>query len=133
MKMKVIYMLRGFLQVCNFETGKGYPDYGTRRLLSMLVQDLRLPTFALVDGDPYGIEIAAIYKWGTIGLRNTGRTQHFVPALIWLGILPSELSTLSISSDALVDMNEQDMKKLVSVQNRLARQQEPVSSFCFHI
>jgi len=88
----------------------------------MLVRDLGLPTFALVDGDPYGIDIASTYKWG-----SQDQTNYVLPDLIWLGMLPSELSTLTINNESMMDMNDKDLKKLDSLEERLILRREPVS------
>jgi meiotic recombination protein SPO11 len=45
--------------------GKGYPDFSTRRMVRNLADSLRIPVLALVDGDPYGIDILLAYKFGT--------------------------------------------------------------------
>ena len=38
-------------------TGSGYPDHATKSLISILCNDLRIPSMAIVDFDPDGIEI----------------------------------------------------------------------------
>lgn len=45
--------------------GKGFPDNGTRLLLKQLWSTFKLPIFLLVDADPHGIEIMAVYKYGS--------------------------------------------------------------------
>ncbi|KAF8629161.1 hypothetical protein AX17_005746 [Amanita inopinata Kibby_2008] len=53
---------RGFLI-----TGKGYPDLATRYFLKFLANTLSLsvPFLALMDGDPHGLEILSVYKYGS--------------------------------------------------------------------
>jgi DNA topoisomerase VI subunit A len=45
--------------------GKGYPDVNTRRFLRRLWDELQLPPLALVDADPHGISILAVYRFGS--------------------------------------------------------------------
>ena len=50
--------------------GKGYPDIATRKLLCILWRNLKIPVLALTDADPYGIHIAAIYKFGAMVIQR---------------------------------------------------------------
>lgn len=88
-----------------------------------------LKVYALVDCDPYGIEIAAIVKWGSYGNRNVENDASFyltsdlsVPDLVWLGLLPSELPALSLTLNASSPLTERDRKKLESVAARIQLQ-----------
>uniref|UniRef100_A0A453LT53 Topoisomerase 6 subunit A/Spo11 TOPRIM domain-containing protein n=2 Tax=Aegilops tauschii subsp. strangulata TaxID=200361 RepID=A0A453LT53_AEGTS len=56
-------MFDGFLL---FTQGRGYPDIPTRRFLRYLVEQLHLPAYCLVDSDPYGFDILATYKFGSM-------------------------------------------------------------------
>ncbi|XP_058442709.1 uncharacterized protein LOC131425120 [Malaya genurostris] len=47
-------------------TSKGYPDVGTRLLLNKIWNKYHTPMYALVDADPYGIEIYCVYKFGSL-------------------------------------------------------------------
>lgn len=52
-------------------TGKGFPDASTREMLRILVDKLGIPALGLCDGDPYGIEIICIYRFGSmVSLMN---------------------------------------------------------------
>lgn len=46
--------------------GKGFPDLNTRQLLRLLTLQLKVPALALVDGDPHGLEIFFVYKYGSL-------------------------------------------------------------------
>jgi len=46
-------------------TGKGSPCFATRRLVAMLYRKFRLPMFAVLDANPYGIEILMTYCHGS--------------------------------------------------------------------
>ncbi|XP_058811807.1 meiotic recombination protein SPO11 [Topomyia yanbarensis] len=47
-------------------TSKGYPDVSTRLLLKKIWNKYKTPMYALVDADPYGIEIYCVYKFGSL-------------------------------------------------------------------
>ncbi|XP_049832715.1 meiotic recombination protein SPO11-like [Schistocerca gregaria] len=51
---------------CILLTGKGFPDVNARLFLRRLWDSLRLPVLALVDADPYGIEIMCVYRFGSL-------------------------------------------------------------------
>ncbi|KAG7228143.1 hypothetical protein INR49_013426 [Caranx melampygus] len=50
------------LSPCIMITGKGVPDVNSRLMVRKLWDTLHIPIFALVDADPYGIEIMSIYN-----------------------------------------------------------------------
>ncbi len=45
--------------------GRGSPDLATRMFLKRLEAEFNLPMFALVDADPYGLEIVCTYALGS--------------------------------------------------------------------
>ncbi|KAK3859037.1 hypothetical protein Pcinc_034812 [Petrolisthes cinctipes] len=57
-------------------TGKGYPDLVTRQLVYRLRHSLGLPILCLTDADPYGLHIAAVYKFGAL----VSLSASFTPA-----------------------------------------------------
>ena len=70
--------------------GKGYPDIATRQFLRILSRTCpSLPIHALVDADPYGLDIFLVYKYGS---KKSPRAHLDCPAINLLGLLPSELS-----------------------------------------
>jgi meiotic recombination protein SPO11 len=46
-------------------TAKGQPDVATRLFVKKL-SDLDIPILALVDADPYGLEIMSVYTTGSM-------------------------------------------------------------------
>ena len=50
------------LHPCVVVTGKGVPDLNTRQFVRRLWEELGVPVFALVDADPFGIEIMCTYR-----------------------------------------------------------------------
>merc|ERR1719273_1992494 len=77
-------------------TGKGVPDLNTRQLVYKLSICLKIPIFALVDADPYGIEIMCVYRFGS--LTTTWCAENLaVPSIHWLGLHPSDFPDLNQS------------------------------------
>lgn len=99
----------------------------TRRLICILNKVHQLKVYALVDCDPYGIEIAAVVKWGSYrnSNENTDNENYYltsdlsVPDLVWLGLLPSEQPSLSLTLNASAPLTDRDRKKLDSVAERI--------------
>ncbi|XP_062536678.1 uncharacterized protein LOC134205449 isoform X2 [Armigeres subalbatus] len=89
-------------------TSKGYPDVGTRLLLKKIWDTTRTPMFALVDADPYGIEIYCVYKFGSLSLLHQS-SQLAVPSIQWLGLRPSHLVLLNLK---LLPLTERDRSRI---------------------
>lgn len=52
---------------------------------------LSVPFLALVDADPYGIDILSVYKYGSATMAHEHRTST-TPKLQWAGLKSSEIS-----------------------------------------
>ncbi|KAH9804185.1 Meiotic recombination protein SPO11-1 [Citrus sinensis] len=74
---------------CIVITGRGYPDISTRRFLRLLIEKLRLPTFCLVDCDPYGFDILTTYRFGSMQMAYDAKFLR-IPEMHWLGAFPSD-------------------------------------------
>ncbi|XP_076036154.1 meiotic W68 isoform X3 [Oratosquilla oratoria] len=93
-------------------TGKGYPDVSTRLFVNCLHNHLGLPVLALTDADPYGIHIAAVYKFGSQVRPEAGLC---VESLVWLGVLPEEIEELCMPPQSLLPLTSKDRTKLHSL------------------
>ncbi|KRT82838.1 hypothetical protein AMK59_3491, partial [Oryctes borbonicus] len=80
-------------------TGKGSSDVCTRLFIKKLWQILYIPVFALVDADPYGIEIMLTYRFGSVALAHLS-DYLALPSLRWIGIHPKEIISLNITKQA---------------------------------
>ncbi|PSS37869.1 hypothetical protein PHLCEN_2v337 [Hermanssonia centrifuga] len=74
-------------------TGKGYPDVATRQLVCTLSNNLSstIPIIALVDADPYGIDILSVYKYGSTNMSHEQESLA-APRIRWGGVMSSELA-----------------------------------------
>ncbi|KAJ3889229.1 Spo11/DNA topoisomerase VI subunit A [Lentinula edodes] len=100
-------------------TGKGYPDMATRHLVKTLCDALpkTIPVVALVDGDPYGLDILSVYKYGSSRLRHENG-KLAARRVKWMGLWSSEISRLGIDKDALIPISQHDEKKALSMLQR---------------
>uniref|UniRef100_A0A8D3BHG1 DNA topoisomerase (ATP-hydrolyzing) n=1 Tax=Scophthalmus maximus TaxID=52904 RepID=A0A8D3BHG1_SCOMX len=105
------------LSPCIMITGKGVPDVNSRLMVRKLWDTLHIPTFALVDADPHGIEIMCIYKYGSVAMSFEAHSLT-VPSVMWLGLLPSDLRRLQVPEDALIPLTRRDESKLGSLLKR---------------
>lgn len=100
-------------------TGKGYPDVATRELVKELSG--ALPVFAVVDMDPYGIEIMATYKFGSIALAHESH-RLAVERVEWLGVKTGDLEEVIRSAEGEVEgvmmLTERDRRKAVKMLGR---------------
>ncbi len=91
-------------------TGKGQADIGTRKFLKLLVKELSLPVFALVDSDPYGMHIMLVYA---VGAKRTSYETQFltIPDIKWLGVRPSDLDRFKIPKTVRIPMTDKDIER----------------------
>lgn len=75
---------------CILITGRGVPDHFTRQFVSLIWKFLGIPIFCLVDGDPRGIEIMCIYRFGSGNCAYDVKNLA-TPQMRWLGLFPSDL------------------------------------------
>ncbi|XP_060793873.1 meiotic recombination protein SPO11 isoform X2 [Neoarius graeffei] len=102
---------------CIIITGKGVPDVNSRLMVRKLWETLHIPVFALVDADPYGIEIMCTYKYGSISMAFEAPTLT-VCSMLWLGLLPSDIESLGVPQDALLPLTKADERKLNHIKKR---------------
>nr|XP_045013327.1 meiotic recombination protein SPO11 isoform X3 [Jaculus jaculus] len=102
---------------CIMVTGKGVPDLNTRLLVKKLWDTFHIPVLTLVDADPHGIEIMCIYKYGSMAMSFEAHSLT-VPAVRWLGLLPSDIKRLNIPKENLLPLTKHDHMKLDSILKR---------------
>ncbi|KAF8344323.1 Spo11/DNA topoisomerase VI subunit A [Cantharellus anzutake] len=101
-------------------TGKGQPDIATRGLVHLLSQELplRIPILLLVDADVYGLEIASVYKCGSIKMRHESHSLTSERAM-WLGLKHSDFRRFHIDPDSLLHISNMDYRKALHMLSRL--------------
>lgn len=94
-------------------TGKGEPDLATRAFIKLLTNSLAIPVIALVDGDPYGIEILSTYKYGSKKMKYDASLAF--PQLKWIGIHQTDITEYSLLESSLLPLSEVDLRKIKSM------------------
>ncbi|CAN6921063.1 unnamed protein product, partial [Brassica oleracea] len=91
---------------CIVVTGRGYPDASTRRFLRLLMEKLQLPVHCLVDCDPYGFEILATYRFGSMQMAYDIESLR-APEMKWLGAFPSDSEIYGVPQQCLLPLTEE--------------------------
>lgn len=58
----------------------------------VLTHTKSIPIMALVDGDPYGLDILSVYKYGSRALKHENERLAAGDRVVWIGIWASEFS-----------------------------------------
>ncbi|MHA1221570.1 MAG: DNA topoisomerase IV subunit A, partial [Candidatus Heimdallarchaeota archaeon] len=75
----------------------GQAPRGTRRLIRRMNEELKLPVYAFVDGDPWGIHIYNVIAAGSASAAHlTGLTT---PDAIWMGLTASDIIKYELPTD----------------------------------
>ncbi|KAF8627831.1 hypothetical protein AX15_004249 [Amanita polypyramis BW_CC] len=101
-------------------TGKGYPDMATRHLVNYLSRTLPLsvPILALVDGDPYGLDILSVYKYGSQSLQHEN-AKLSADRVEGLGIWTTDMQELGINLSSMLPMTTVDERKAFAMLRRV--------------
>jgi len=88
----------------------GVPTRATRRFIRILADAHKLPVYAFVDCDPYGI--ANIYRTLKVGSGNMAHINRFfcVPQAQFLGVTPQDIIDFKLQ-DATHKLQEVDVKR----------------------
>ena len=84
-------------QNCILISMGGVPTRACRRFIRRLSDNLKIPVYAFVDGDPYGY--FNIYRTLKVGSGNAAHlNQYFcVPQATFLGVTPQDITYLQIA------------------------------------
>lgn len=95
---------------CILITGVGQPDIATRMMLRKIVYETGIPVFAIMDADPYGLEILRSYTFGSKALGY--ETPWLVTEnMYWLGLRPEDMENYKIPKDVYIPLTDADRKK----------------------
>ncbi|GJN23283.1 hypothetical protein PR202_gb10919 [Eleusine coracana subsp. coracana] len=87
------------------------------RFLRYLVEQLHLPVFCLVDSDPYGFDIMATYKFGSLKLAYDAKFLR-VPNIRWLGVFTSDLEEHCLPDCCRLQLSPEDRRKAEGILTR---------------
>jgi DNA topoisomerase-6 subunit A len=83
----------------------GVPTRATRRFIRKLSDECKLPVYAFVDCDPYGI--SNIYRTLKVGSGNAAHLSQFfcVPQARYLGVTPQDIEDYRLPTHPLQDVD----------------------------
>jgi DNA topoisomerase-6 subunit A len=83
----------------------GVPTRATRRFIRKLSDECKLPVYAFVDCDPYGI--SNIYRTLKVGSGNAAHLSQFfcVPGARFLGVTPQDIVDYQLPTHPLLDVD----------------------------
>jgi DNA topoisomerase-6 subunit A len=88
----------------------GVPTRACRRFIRRLAEFRKIPVYAFVDCDPYGI--ANIYRTLKVGSGNAAHINRFfcVPTAHFLGVMPSDIAEYDLKK-ATHKLKDVDVKR----------------------
>ncbi|HME56607.1 MAG TPA: hypothetical protein VKM55_30685 [Candidatus Lokiarchaeia archaeon] len=101
---------------CIIISGRGAADIATRMFLKKINKILNIPTFCLVDSDPYGHYIFSIYLRGS---KKLSYESPFLatPNIHLLGVLTRDLDSYTVPKECRIPMNKTDLKRCQEMLN----------------
>jgi DNA topoisomerase-6 subunit A len=90
---------------CILVSMAGVPTRATRRFIRKLSDECKLPVYAFVDCDPYGI--SNIYRTLKVGSGNAAHLSQFfcVPQARYLGVTPQDIVDYRLPTHPLQDVD----------------------------
>jgi len=90
---------------CILVSMAGVPTRATRRFIRKLSDECRIPVYAFVDCDPYGI--SNIYRTLKVGSGNAAHISQFfcVPQARYLGVTPQDILDYDLPTHPLLDVD----------------------------
>jgi DNA topoisomerase-6 subunit A len=90
---------------CILVSMAGVPTRSTRRFIRKLSDECKIPVFAFVDCDPYGI--SNIYRTLKVGSGNAAHLSQFfcVPQARYLGVTPQDIVDYRLPTHPLQDVD----------------------------
>jgi DNA topoisomerase-6 subunit A len=90
---------------CILVSMAGVPTRATRRFIRKLSDECKIPVYAFVDCDPYGI--SNIYRTLKVGSGNAAHISQFfcVPQVRYLGVTPQDIIDYELPTHPLLDVD----------------------------
>lgn len=95
---------------CILMTSEGQAARGSRRLLQRMSKELKLPIYALVDNDPWGLYIYSVLKQGSISLAYESMRMA-VPNVRFLGLSSFDYKKFTLPAAVEIALNKEDIAR----------------------
>jgi len=96
---------------CILITGRGQPSRAERRLVQRINKEYKLPVYALMDADPWGMYIYSVIKQGSISLSYS-EEKLATPDTKYIGLTVRDVETFKIPKEVTIKLNKLDEKRL---------------------
>jgi DNA topoisomerase VI subunit A len=100
---------------CIIMCSQGQATRGVRRLLKRLNEEFKLPVYVLVDGDPWGVYIYSVIKYGSISLAHMSDSLA-IPSARLIGLTATDVEKYGLKRH-LIKFKEIDKKRINQVSN----------------
>lgn len=95
---------------CILMTSEGQAARGARRLLQRMDRELKLPTYVLVDNDPWGLYIYSVVKQGSINLAYESMRMA-VPSVRFLGMSSFDYKKFGLGPAVKIGLSKEDIAR----------------------
>jgi DNA topoisomerase-6 subunit A len=95
---------------CILMTTGGQATRGARRLLQRMSQELKLPSYVLVDNDPWGLYIYSVLKQGSINLAYESMRMA-VPNVRFLGMSSYDYVKYKLTPAVEIKLKKEDVAR----------------------
>ena len=95
---------------CILMTTGGQATRGARRLLQRMSEELKLPSYVLVDNDPWGLYIYSVLKQGSINLAYESMRMA-VPGVRFLGMSSFDYDAFKLTSAVQIKLKKEDIAR----------------------
>jgi meiotic recombination protein SPO11 len=96
------------------------PDIQTRKLAHEIYSKFKLPSYCLVDANPFGIQIMIIYKYGSQRLQQQEHQDTLiVPNLTYIGLnIKDCLNVFKLNRNNYYELSDIDKGKALNLLNK---------------
>ncbi|HEY1694556.1 MAG TPA: DNA topoisomerase IV subunit A [Polyangiaceae bacterium] len=95
---------------CILMTTGGQATRGARRLLQRMSEELKLPSYVLVDNDPWGLYIYSVLKQGSINLAYESMRMA-VPGVRFLGMSSFDYAAYKLTPAVQIKLKKEDIAR----------------------
>jgi DNA topoisomerase-6 subunit A len=95
---------------CILMTTGGQATRGARRLLQRMSHELKLPSYVLVDNDPWGLYIYSVLKQGSINLAYESMRMA-VPDVRFLGMSSFDYAAYKLTPAVQIKLKKEDIAR----------------------
>jgi DNA topoisomerase VI subunit A len=100
---------------CIIMCSQGQATRGVRRLLKRLHEEFKLPVYVLVDGDPWGVYIYSVIKYGSISLAHMSDSLA-IPSARMIGLTADDVEKYNLKKN-LIKFKDIDKKRIKQISN----------------